>query len=52
MHMGWGPGELEVSINNHIRSRDARNKELFEKVFPEVRSKSVQLRDQAEKFSR
>lgn len=34
------------------RARDARNKELFEKLFPELRTKRDQLRDQAERFSR
>ena len=30
-----------------IRNRDSRSKELFEKVFPELRSKRDQLRDEA-----
>lgn len=29
------------------RHRDSRNKELFEKMFPELRSKRDQLRDEA-----
>lgn len=34
------------------KNHDIRDKEIFEKVFPELRSKSDQLRDQAERFSR
>ena len=34
------------------RARDSRNRELFEKLFPELRSKRDQLKEQAERFSR
>lgn len=38
---------LSGCVISYHRNRDSRNKELFEKVFPEIRTKRDQLRDQA-----
>ena len=45
---GFREGGRSFTISfSFIRNRDSRSKELFEKVFPELRSKRDQLRDEA-----
>ena len=35
-----------------VRTKDSKSRELFEKLFPELRTKRDQLRDQAERFNK
>ena len=35
-----------------VRTKDCKSRELFEKLFPELRTKRDQLREQAERFNK